>query len=124
MLFNFIKKRCSEPKYPTTIPLVRQWAQNTCMVTRVNKELCLIKAIHFVKVLCREFVHGNLFSLGLPAALTPFCKCKSKRWSRTCSIRNKSLFLKPEYTYKRKSDKSLFLKPEYTYKRKSDRRYT
>ena len=62
MLFNFIRKRSSEPKYPTTIPLVRQWAQNTCMVARVNKELCLTKAIHFVKVLCREFVHGNLFS--------------------------------------------------------------
>ena len=46
------------------------------MVARVNKELCLTKAIHFVKVLCREFVHGNLFSLGLPAALTPFCNVK------------------------------------------------
>ena len=62
-------------------------AKHMYMVARVNKELCLTKAIHFVKVLCREFVHGNLFSLGLPAALTPFCKCKSKRWSRTCSIR-------------------------------------
>ena len=51
-------------------------AKHKYMAARVNKELCLTKPIHFVSVLCREFVHGNLFSLGLPAESSLFANLK------------------------------------------------
>ena len=41
-----------------------------------QQELCLTKPIHFITVLCREFVLGNLFSLGLPAVSSLFANVK------------------------------------------------
>ena len=80
-------------------------AKPVYIVARVNKELCLTKTIHFVKVLCREFVHGNLFSLGIPAAISSlFANVKVSGFQEFAQSEKKTLFLKPKYTYKRKSD--------------------
>ena len=51
-------------------------AKHIYMVARVNNERALPhKAIHFVTVLCREFVLGTLFSLGL-RCIKPFANVK------------------------------------------------
>ena len=78
-------------------------AKHKYMVARVNKELCLTKPIHFVKVLCREFVLGNLFSLGQLAISSLFANVKVSGGQELAQSEENLCSSNPEHTYPRKS---------------------
>ena len=78
-------------------------AKHKYMVARVNKELCLTKPIHFVTVLCREFVLGNLFSLGQPAISSLFANVKVSGGQELAQSEENLCSSNPEHTYTCKS---------------------
>ena len=75
-------------------------AKHKYLVARVNKELCLTKPIHFVTVLCREFVLGNLFSLGQPAISSLFANVKVSGGQELAQSEENLCSSNPEHTEK------------------------